>query len=159
MNRYQPRIPMLQRWEYVNQTYTPKGKPREPQYVLQAINYSRGGKREFKLAGFQISTGGYSASPTEAVNEALRSFFSEMDKGSPEEKLLTAIFGVDEHKPNVEITMQELTKVIKDLQKFYALFEAAFRWEKKLSEAKETLTIGYEKEEDNQNAEQCPEDA
>lgn len=134
--------------------YTPKGNLRDKKYVLTTLNYTVDGEKETSVRQKDLIVEKYSTSPTEAVNFALRHFFSNRDTRSPEDRLLTALYGVTEdHVPACEIYMQELPHVIRDLQKFYSLFEVAFKWEKKLCEAKETLTIGYEKEEDNQNAE------
>lgn len=118
--------------------YTPKNRLRDRKYILAAWNYSIDGKQEITIHQKDLLTERYSTSPTEAVNFALRHFFADRDSRSPEDKLLTVIYGVTkDNRPAAEISMQELPHVIRDLQKFYALFEEAFKLEKKLAEGKD----------------------
>lgn len=122
-------------------SFTPKGKLRDKKYICEALNFTRGGKKEYTLKEKDLNLEGYSTSPTEAVNNALRKFFSIKDMRNPEERLLTAIFGVSENSTAAaQVSMEELPKVIRELKKFYGLFERAFKIERELAEKEDRST-------------------
>lgn len=90
-------------------------------YLLKAENFRYAGKTEFAKKEGQIEANFY-RSAVEAVSAALKQFFRTLDKPAPEAMLLASMFG---NKPNVEITIEELPKVIRELKDFQKLFAEA----------------------------------
>ena len=107
----------------VRQTFTPKGKPRKPVYLLHAENFARGedNVRDYETSDIEW----YSTLAVDAVRLAFRNLFNANRRtDSPEERLLEAIFG---EKPDIRFAASEIPSVIADLKNFHRLFGEAFK--------------------------------
>lgn len=107
----------------VRQTYTPKGKPRKPVYLLHAENFARGkdNVQDYETSDLEW----YSTLAVDAVLCAFRELFNMNRRtDSPEERLLEAIFN---EKPNIRFAASEIPSVITDLKNFHRLIGEAFK--------------------------------
>lgn len=107
----------------VRQTFTPKGKPRKPVYLLHAENFARGkdNVQDYETSDLEW----YSTLAVDAVLCAFRELFNMNRRtDSPEERLLEAIFN---KKPNIRFAASEIPSVITDLKNFHSLIGEAFK--------------------------------
>ena len=122
----------------INQTYTPKGKPRDPTYMVKPLNYSFAKSwqepyeignlyREYRMA-------------TEAVADTLRHLFDKHWKDeniSHEQKLLRAIFDENGVPSNIDLTIDLLPRVIADLMSLQEMMVKAAKLDMDKLKAKE----------------------
>lgn len=107
----------------VKQTFTPKGKPRKPVYLLHAENFAHGEHNDIDYETGDIDW--YSKFAVDAVRLAFRDLFNmHRQSRTPEERLLNAIFG---DEPNIRFAASEIPSVIADLKDFHRLFGEAFK--------------------------------
>lgn len=100
------------------------GRSRGFYYDITALNFRRNNEEKLKVAEKELDEN-FHRSAVEAVSNALSNFLDTRRKNTPEERLLGAVFGKGPNR--VQITVEELPKVIRNLQDFLKLFERAFK--------------------------------
>lgn len=93
-------------------------------YDITALNFTRNNERKTRVKEKELDEN-FHRSAVEAVSNTLHNFLDTYRKDTPEERLLKAVFGKGPDR--VQITVEELPKVIRNLQDFNKLFEQAFK--------------------------------
>lgn len=93
-------------------------------YDTTALNFTRNNEKKIRVKEKELDDN-FHRSAVEAVSDALYDFLDSRRKDTPEERLLNAVFGKGSNR--VKITVDELPKVIRNLQDFNKLFEKAFK--------------------------------
>lgn len=98
------------------------GRNRGYWYNIRALNFVRDRKKDFKVRESDIDAE-YRRTAVEAVGDRLgRLFDSYRKEGPPEARMMDALFG---EKKKVKVAIEELPKVIRELQEFQHLFAEA----------------------------------
>lgn len=93
-------------------------------YDITALNFTRNNEQKIRVKEKELDAN-FHRSAVEAVSDALSNFLDSRRKDTPEERFLQAVFG--KGPDSVKITVDELPKVIRNLQDFNKLFEQAFK--------------------------------
>lgn len=113
----------------VEETFTPKGRPRPPVYILKGLDFTVK-ERDKYVDTFKRKRGDieglYTKSATAAVKSAMKQMFAsyQYEDQSPSSRLLRAVF---DDNGELDVNPDDIPKMIADLKQLHGLYAQATR--------------------------------